>query len=231
MNFKVNAALGTLACFIVFVVISSKMLVGSETGAMPKMEHGLVARIVDRMMANARVVKGAPEAFAFLGIMTLGLSYLVLQEFHRERLAVLDDRIASQEALLGEYRTKLEGATPEQAARQIEQLTKQLGDTQKALNDVKTRVTSLEKLPRDPRRLYQDNTTMAFVQDPKVDLDKKTVMFPAVTSQVLLGNDKIYEFQTWKLACGGTRLYNTVSTGATHEFNYSPLICKIVGSR
>ncbi len=120
---------------------------------MPKMEHGLVARIAVRMMANARVV-------------------------------ILNDRITSQEALLGEYRTKLKGATPEQAASQIEQLTKLLGDTQKALNDVKTRVTSLENLPRDPRRLYQDNSTMALVQDPKVDLDKKTVTFPAVTSQV-----------------------------------------------
>jgi hypothetical protein len=198
---------------------------------MPKMEHGLVARIADRMMANARMVKEAPEVFVLLGIMTLGLSYLVLQEFHRERLAVLNDRIASQEALLGEYRTKLKGATPDEAASQIDQLTKLLGDTQKALNDVKNRVTSLENLPRDPRRLYQDNNTMALVQDPKVDLDKKTVMFPAVTSQVLLGNDKIYEFQNWKLACGGTRLYNTVSTGTTHEFSYSPLTCKIVGSR
>ncbi len=195
------------------------------------MEYGLVARIADRMMANARVAKGAPEVLALLGIITLGLSYLVLQEFHRERLAVLNDRIASQEALLGEYRTKLKGATPEQAASQIDQLTKLLGDTQKALNDVKNRVTSLEKLPRDPRQLYKDNSTMAIVQDPKIDLDKKTVMFPAVTSKVLLGNDKIYEFQDWKLACGGTRLYNAVSTGETHEFNYSPLTCKIVGNR
>src|SRR5260370_18338328 len=177
------------------LLISLTMVVSSETGAVPRMEYGLVARIADRMMANVRVAKGAPEVFALLGIITLGLSYLVLQEFHRERLAVLNDRIASQEALLGEYRTKLKGATPEQAASQIEQLTKLLNDTQKTLNDVKNRITSLENLPRDPRRLYQDNSTMALVQDPKVDLDKKTMMFPASTSHFLLGNAKIYEFQ------------------------------------
>jgi hypothetical protein len=50
------------------------MLVGSETGAMPKMEHGLVARIADRMTANARMVREAPEVFVLLAIMTLGLS-------------------------------------------------------------------------------------------------------------------------------------------------------------
>jgi hypothetical protein len=195
------------------------------------MGRGLVARIGDRVMANARGVGGAPVVFVLSGIMTLGLCYLVLQEFHREQLAVLNDRIASQEGLLSEYRTRLKGATPEQAAAQIVQLTNQLGDTEKILNELRNRVTSLETQPRDPRRLYRDNSTMALVEEPKVDLEKKTVTFPTVTAQALLANDKIYEFQNWKLACGGTRLYNTVSTGAAREFNYSPLTCKIVGSR
>jgi hypothetical protein len=195
------------------------------------MEYGLVARIGDRVMAGARGVRGAPVAFVLPGIMALGLGYLALQEFHRQRLAVLNDQIASQEGLLREYRTKLNGASPGQAAIQIEQLTNQLGDTQKVLNELRNRVTSLEKQPRDPRRLYRGNSTMALVEEPKVDLEKKTVMFPSVTAEALLANDKIYEFQNWKLACGGTRLYNTVSTGAAHEFNYSPLTCKIVGSR
>ena len=207
------------------------MLVIQRLGQFPNIAHGLVARIADRIVANARVVKGAPEALAFLGIVTLGLSYLVLQEFHRERIAILNDKIASQEVLLGEYRTKLKGVTPEQAAAQIERLTNQLGDTHKVLNELKNRLASLESLPRDPRRLYQENDTIALIQDPKVDLDKKTVTFLAVTSQALLGNDKVYEFQNWRLACGGTRLYNTVSSGTTREFNYSPLTCKIVGNR
>jgi hypothetical protein len=43
------------------------------------MEHGLVARIADRMMADARMVKEAPKVvLVLLGIMTLRLSYLVL---------------------------------------------------------------------------------------------------------------------------------------------------------
>jgi hypothetical protein len=39
------------------------------------MEHGLIARIADRAAANARVIRGAPEAVAFVGIITLGVSY------------------------------------------------------------------------------------------------------------------------------------------------------------
>jgi len=109
------------------------------------MEHGFIVRIADRVVANIRVIKGAPRAFALLAIAPLGLSYLVFQEFHRERLAVLNDRIASQEVLLSEYRTKLKGATPEQAAAQIERLTNLLGDTQKVLNELKSRLALLEE--------------------------------------------------------------------------------------
>jgi hypothetical protein len=46
-----------------------------------------------------------------------------------------------------------------------------------------------------------------------------------------LGSNKIYEFQDWKLACGGTRLYNMINDGAAREFSYSPLTCKILGNR
>lgn len=168
-------------------------------------------------------------AFTLLGITALVVSYLLLQEFQRDRLAAVNDRIASQEVQLGKYQAKLEEAIPKATAAQIE-LTHRVSDIEKALADVRSRLASLD-LPRDPRGLYQDNSIIASVHDPKVDLDKKTVTFPTVTSQILLSNDKLYEFQTWKMVCGGTRIYNTVGYGVAHEFSYSPLNCKILGNR
>jgi hypothetical protein len=44
----------------------------------------------------------------------------------------LNDRIASQERLLTDYRTQLKGATPDEAATQIEKLTSLLAETQKS---------------------------------------------------------------------------------------------------
>jgi hypothetical protein len=82
------------------------------------MEHGFLVRIIDRVVANARVIRGAPETVALTGVITLGVSYFGFQHFHQERLAVLNDRIASQERVLAEYRTKLKGA--EEAATQID---------------------------------------------------------------------------------------------------------------
>ena len=91
------------------------------------MNPGLLAPIIDRVVANARVIRGAPEAVALVGIITLAVSYFAFQHFHREAVAALNDRISSQERLLIDYRTKLEGT--EQAAAQIEKLTRSLAAT------------------------------------------------------------------------------------------------------
>lgn len=195
------------------------------------MDPGLLPRIIDRVIANARVVRRAPEAVALVAIITLGLCYFGLQHFHRERVVALNDRIASQERMLADYRTKLRGATANEAATQIEKLTSLLAETQKSLNEAKNKPVSVQNRSRDPRRLYEDNNPIALTQDPKIDLDRNKITFPAVNAAVILGTNKVYEFQDWKLACGGTQFYNMIADGGAREFSYSPLTCKIVGNR
>ena len=83
------------------------------------MEQGLIGSIVDRAITNARVITGAPEAVALVAIITLGVSYFTFQHFHHERVADLNDRIASQARLLIDYRSQLNGATPDEAANHV----------------------------------------------------------------------------------------------------------------
>ena len=195
------------------------------------MEHGLIPGIVDRAVANARVIRQAPEAVALVGIITLGICYFAFQQHHEERVAALNDRVASQERLLTDYRTKLNGASPEDTAVQIQNLTSQLTETQKSLSEAKTKPVSVENRSRDPRRLYDDNNPIALTQDPKIDLEKKKITFPVVNAAVILASNKVYQFQDWKLACGGAQLHSMINDGAAREFSYSPLTCKIMGNR
>ena len=44
------------------------------------MERGLFACIRDRAVANARVLRGAPEAVALVGVITIGVSYFAFDE-------------------------------------------------------------------------------------------------------------------------------------------------------
>jgi len=196
-----------------------------------EMQQGLLGRIIDRAVASARAIRGAPESVALAGIIAFAVSYLVYQHFHREFVAALNDRIASQEWLLADYRTALKGAAPDEAEAQIEKLTSLLAETQKNLNEAKSKRASAENRCRDPRRIYEDNDPIAEVQDPKLDLDHKKIIFPAVNSSTILGSNKSYEFQNWKLACGSTQLYNMVSNGVGYDYSYSPLTCKVVGNR
>jgi len=195
------------------------------------MEHGLLARITDRVAANARVIRRAPEAIALTALVAAGMSYFGFQQFHRERVAVLNETIVAQERLLSEYRTKLKGASPDEAASHIEKLTRLLADAQKSQRQAESKPVSVENLSRDPRRLYEDNKPIALVRDPKIDLDKKKITFPAVDTEALLGTNKTYEFQDWKLACGGTQLYSMINDGSGSQYSYTPLTCKITGIR
>jgi hypothetical protein len=195
------------------------------------MAHGFVARMLDRAKANFDGVKAAPEAFVLAAVITFGVSSFAFERFEREPLFALEHKVSSQEALITEYRNKLNGATPREAALEIEKLTKELADARASLNEAKTQEASVDGRPRDPRSLYEDANPIALVSDPKVDVGNKKITFPVVTSSVILGINKYYEFQNWKLPCGSTRLYNAVRNGAAPEFSYAPLTCKIVGAR
>ena len=189
------------------------------------MQSGFLSRSVDRLVANARVIRGAPEAILLMVIVGTGIGGFGFQHY-RERFADLNAQLASRDRLLTEYRTKLT-----EAETQVVKLTSVLAATEKRLTAANDRSISVENRSRDPHTLYEDNNPIAQVQDPKIDLDQKKVTFAVVNSGYILQTSKLYQFHDWKLACGGTRLYNMVSDGASPEFSYSPLICKIVGSR
>src|SRR5262245_21110027 len=137
--------LGPQPCFHLFSCNQESVI--SIIGGRSEMEHGFPTQIIDRVVANARVVRWAPEAAALVGIITFGGSYFAFQNFNRERVAALNDRVASQERLLADYRTRLKAA--EEAAAQIEKLTSSLAETQKSLSEAKGKLASVEKLSRD----------------------------------------------------------------------------------
>ena len=106
------------------------------------MERGLFAAIRNRVLANARVLIGAPEAVALVGVVSIGVSYFAFDNLHRERVAALNETIASQERLLTDCRSKLKEATPDEAATQIQKLTSFLADAQTTLSAAKSKPVS-----------------------------------------------------------------------------------------
>jgi PleD family two-component response regulator len=110
------------------------------------MKRGLLVPVIDRMIANVRAIREAPEAITLIAIVAVGIFYLVLEQFYSPRVTALIDRIATQERLLTDYRTKLKGATPDEAASQIDKLTSLLADAQKSQGVAKSKPASRETI-------------------------------------------------------------------------------------
>ena len=196
------------------------------------MEHQqYAARGLDRTLANSGALRTVFEAFLLAVILFAGVAYFASHQSYQERVALLSDKLAADEAVLAEYRVKLNGATPAEAATHIERLTDQIAALQTNVSEDQNKLAALDNQPRDSHRLYEHNNPIALVQDPKVDWDKKTVIFPIVMSDMILGINQSYEFRDWKLACGGTRLYNSIKGATAGAYSYAPLTCKIVGHR
>jgi uncharacterized coiled-coil protein SlyX len=95
------------------------------------MQNGFLSGIIARDVANARAIRQGPEAIALLVIVAVGTSGFEF-EHYRERLADLNGRVASQDKLLTEYRTKLTGVEA-----QIEKLTAALTDAENSVKVAK----------------------------------------------------------------------------------------------
>lgn len=114
-------------------------------GPIVHMEHGVVAWFLDRCRENARVVKDAPEAFVIMAIVVAAIVYFVIDKLHSERFADLGERIAFLDDRLKDYQNQLHGATPEDAAKKIDTLTRKL-------DEAELKIANLQK-KTEPRSL------------------------------------------------------------------------------
>ena len=114
-----------------------------------EMQSGFLSRSVDRLVANARAIRGAPEAILLVVIVGIGISGFGFLHY-RERLSDLNGRLASQDTLLTEYRTKLT-----EAETQVMKLTSALAGAEKRLKAAKDKPVLVENPSRDCSQLVR----------------------------------------------------------------------------
>lgn len=183
------------------------------------MEHGFVAWFLDRFRENIRVVREAPEAFIIMAIVVASIVYFIVNGLHPERFAQLNDRVAFLDDKLKDYQERLHGATPEDAQKKIDDLSRKVEDQQK-------QIEALIHPPRNPNMLYQGDSEVGAVRDPYIDVAGGIIMFPVITSKFELDMRKIFWFREWPLRCTG-QLANIMTFGAVQQINYPNMICQI----
>ena len=131
------------------------------------MEHGFVAWFLDPCHENMRVVKQAPEAFLIMGLLVSVVVYLAVSKFHEERFADLGERIAFLDDRVSDYQTRLKGASPEEAAKEITKLNNQLSAAETKINALQ-KTLSLRSFP--PRQLAEIGAAVSDFKDIALDI-------------------------------------------------------------
>ena len=85
---------------------------------------------------------------------------------------------------------------------------------------------------RDSNNLYQSNTPVATVHDPKLDKEKKTITFAEARTPtgMRLDVDSIFEYRYWKLRCSG-QPQDAAASRLPQPLSYPNLVCHIEGYR
>ena len=185
------------------------------------MEHGLVAWFLDRCRENFRVVREAPEAFAIMAIVIAVIVYFAIDKLHAERFAELGERVAFLNDQVNDYRNRLHGATPEDAQKEIQSLTRKL-------NHAEEQIYALQHPPREENSLYQNGEVVAHVLNTSIDRNAQIVHFSNITEAARLKENEPFEFRDMRL-----QLINyTGAFGAPGAMgNFNNVTCHIIGKR
>jgi hypothetical protein len=99
--------------------------------------------IIQNVEKEWAVVSGAPFLSGFLVLLAFVFAYLVVGKFHESRHATHEGTVEQKDAhieflegQIEDYKAKLSGASPDQAAAKIETLTNDVATTRQQLEDV-----------------------------------------------------------------------------------------------
>ena len=103
---------------------------------------------------NWAVISQAPWVFVTLAVL-FGTGGMILRRFmFNERIAILNGRLAERDEKIAAYKTKLDGATPDEAARRIDALESRLASMEPwtlSADQVQTLKEHLSKKPGQVR--------------------------------------------------------------------------------
>lgn len=135
--------------------------------------HKMIEYLLTRLRENIRVVREAWETVIVTALLSGLIVWMIAGALHQERISVLNDRIGGLNDQLIEYRTKLKGATPEEAEKQITSLRQELSDMKDAVSNIKRQQAA--QMPRTLTEQQRANFAAA-----------ATTLSPV---QVLISND------------------------------------------
>src|SRR4051812_37167246 len=128
----------------------------------------LLQHIRNFLANEGRVIREAPGFFTIACVIAVLISWFVVSQLYSLRLGNKDSLIETRdatikydEALLANYREKLKGASPEEAAGQIQKLNQEISSLKREMADLSKKQRSREMADVDQKQRSQSGRRLS----------------------------------------------------------------------
>jgi hypothetical protein len=192
------------------------------------------------VLGEAGVIVRAPLVFAAAVLILVGLAWMAMDWRYSGVIANRDSEISSLRTQRDEYKEKLAGATPEQAAQRIAGLEGRLKELKDTIDGLKDAISKLTKplskdiaatQARDPDAIYQSDLAVGHVVGARITLNQGQVYLDQIENAANLDKSKTFEYRDYVLRLGRADSYIGMLVGpsgvATNVYQHA--VAEIVG--
>jgi hypothetical protein len=170
------------------------------------------------------MIRANLPTFFVICVLIAGVIWAAFGWSYSTVLASKNAQIELLETRVSDYQDKLKGASPEQAAGELQRLRSELDDTRRQLN-------TIQNPPRDDNSVYQRGKRIGVVGGIHIDIPTSTVGFDQMTIAGKLDEATNVEFRNLILAFKGSDGIGSASQGLAVTTTYVRARFAIVGNR
>jgi len=170
-----------------------------------------------KLVQEWSVIAAAPISFTTAVIVVTVIAWAIVNWSYSSVLSSKNAQIELLQGRLSDYQDKLKGASPDQAANE--------------LNRLRAEIDAIKNPPRDDNSVYQKGKRIGAVAGVRIDAPNKLVSFDQMTIGGELDQATNVEFRNLVLAYTGSDGYGQARQGLAVTSTYHNARFSIVGKR
>jgi hypothetical protein len=197
-------------------------------------------QLIHYVLSELKVIARAPVVFAAALLILAAAIWWAMDWRYSGIIANRAAQISSLETQRDEYKNKLSGATPEEAAQRMTALEKQVGELKITVGGLKDTLDKISvpvsKEPptptHDPDTIYQNGNGVGHVIGARVILNQSQIYFDQIENAGNLDKSKTFEYRNYvlRLIRADSYIGMLVSPAGVATNVFQRALCQIVAT-
>ncbi len=197
-------------------------------------------QLIHYVLGELKVIARTPVVFAAALLILAAAIWWAMDWRYSSIIANRDTQISSLETQRDEYKNKLSGATPEEAAQRTVALEKQVSELKVAVDGLKDILSKISvpvsKEPasptRDPDTIYQNGNSVGRVIGARLILNQSQIYFDQIENAGNLDKSKTFEYRNYvlRLVRADSYIGMLVSPAGVATNVFQRVLCQIVAT-